>query len=162
MKFTSSSDNATFDLFSPYNKELVAKGNLPICLSPPLSFPHPVHPIRPATAQPSPPLSPLPVSEATQHDVDKAVAAAQAAFPAWSALSPQERGKPLKKLAALILAERDELARLDAISLGRPVDSFFDDHYAATHFNYFAEAAYATGTSSLNTPGFVNISLRQP
>lgn len=60
------------------------------------------------------------------------------------------------------MAETKELARLDAISYGRPVDSYFDAYYAATHFNYFAEAAYATGTSSLNTPGYINISLRQP
>lgn len=102
------------------------------------------------------------VAEATTNDVDKAVAAAKAAFPAWSLLSPQERGKPLKKLAELILAEKKELARLDAISMGRPVDTYFDDHYAATNFTYFAEAAYGTGTSSLNTPGFINICLRQP
>lgn len=84
------------------------------------------------------------------------------AFPAWSALSPQERGKPLKKLAGLIQGVGADLARLDAISLGRPVDTFIDDRYATTHFNYFAEAAYGLGTSSLNTPGFLNFSLRQP
>lgn len=28
--------------------------------------------------------------------------------------------------------------------------------------NYFAEAGYAQGHTSLNTPGFLNMSLRQP
>lgn len=102
------------------------------------------------------------VAEATNEDVDRAVAAAKAAFPEWSSLSPQDRGKPLKKLADLIVAETQELARLDAISFGRPVDAYFDAGYASTHFHYFSEAAYGTGTSSLNTPGFINISLRQP
>jgi aldehyde dehydrogenase (NAD+) len=102
------------------------------------------------------------VSEGTIEDVDKAVAAAKAAFPSWSALSPSERGKPLKKMAELITAATAELAKLDAISLGRPVNSFFDAYYAAAHFNYFSEAAYPVGTSSLNTPGFVNMDLRQP
>lgn len=60
------------------------------------------------------------------------------------------------------MAEKDQLAELDALSMGRPVNTFFDSHYAATHFNYFAEAAYAQGHTSLNTPGFLNISLRQP
>ncbi len=55
-----------------------------------------------------------------------------------------------------------ELARLDALSLGRPISTYFDAHYAKMHFNYFAEAAYPVGTSSLNTPGFVNMSLKQP
>ncbi|KAH8676140.1 aldehyde dehydrogenase domain-containing protein [Xylariales sp. PMI_506] len=102
------------------------------------------------------------VSEATTQDVDKAVAAAKAAFPAWSALSPAQRGKPLAKLAQMVADADAELARLDAISLGRPVSTYFDGHYAASHFRYFSEAAYAVGTSSLNTPGFLNISLRQP
>ncbi|KAF2854861.1 aldehyde dehydrogenase [Plenodomus tracheiphilus IPT5] len=102
------------------------------------------------------------VPEATTDDVNTAVDAAEAAFPAWSALSPQQRGAPLKKLAGLVLSEQDELAHLDAIAMGRPVNSSFDYHYAATHFNYFAEAAYPQGHTSLNTPGFLNMSLRQP
>lgn len=50
--------------------------------------------------------------------MNNAVDAAQAAFPAWSALSPQQRGAPLKKLAEMHIAEKDELARLDAIAMG--------------------------------------------
>ncbi|KAL3422839.1 putative aldehyde dehydrogenase [Phlyctema vagabunda] len=102
------------------------------------------------------------VSEASVEDVNTAVAAAQAAFPAWSALSPIERGKPLKKMAELVLSHRDELASLDAMSMGRPIGGYFDASYAAVHLNYFGEAAYATGHTSLNTPGFLNLSLRQP
>ncbi|KAF2832565.1 aldehyde dehydrogenase [Ophiobolus disseminans] len=102
------------------------------------------------------------VPEATVSDVDAAVNAAQAAFPAWSALSPQQRGVPLKKMGELVISEKDELAELDAIAMGRPVSTYIDSHYAATHFNYFAEAAYPQGHTSLNTPGFLNMSLRQP
>lgn len=54
------------------------------------------------------------------------------------------------------------MAKLDAIAMGRPVSTYFDSHYAATHFNYYAEAAYPQGHTSLNTPGFLNMSLRQP
>ncbi|KAJ4983851.1 putative aldehyde dehydrogenase [Stagonosporopsis vannaccii] len=103
------------------------------------------------------------VAEATIDDVDTAVAAAQAAFPAWSALSPQQRGAPLKKLAELHIAEKDELAHLDAISMGKPVSTHgIDVNYAVTQYSYFAEAAYPQGHTSLNTPGFLNMSLRQP
>jgi aldehyde dehydrogenase (NAD+) len=126
-KFQQSSSGETFDLYSPFTNEAVAK-----------------------------------VSEASVDDVDSAVAAAEAAFPAWSALSPQMRGKSLKKLGEKILAAKQELAELDAKSMGRPVDGYFDADYASVHFEYFAQAAYATGRTSLNTPGFMNISLRQP
>lgn len=68
----------------------------------------------------------------------------------------------MAKLAQMISDAHDELAHLDALSTGRPVSTYFDSHYAATHFRYFSEAAYAVGTSSLNTPGFMNMSLRQP
>jgi aldehyde dehydrogenase (NAD+) len=95
-------------------------------------------------------------------DVDAAVNAAEAAFPAWSAMSPQMRGKPLKKMADMVTAGTKELAELDAITMGRPVDGYFDASYASTHFDYFAQAGYATGHTSLNTPGFLNMSLRQP
>jgi aldehyde dehydrogenase (NAD+) len=102
------------------------------------------------------------VAEATLDDVNAAVDAAEAAFPAWSALSPAQRGAPSKKLAELIMKEKAELARLDATAMGRPVKFDFDFTYAATQFDYFAEAAYPQGSTSLNTPGFLNMSLRQP
>jgi aldehyde dehydrogenase (NAD+) len=65
-------------------------------------------------------------------------------------------------MGELVMSEKDELAHLDAIAMGKPVSTFIDSHYAATHFNYFAEAAYPQGHTSLNTPGFLNMSLRQP
>jgi aldehyde dehydrogenase (NAD+) len=104
----------------------------------------------------------LTVAEASLEDVESAVSAASAAFPSWSSLSPVQRGAPLKKMAELVMSEKDELAELDAIAMGRPVSTYIDSVYAATHFNYFSEAAYPQGHTSLNTPGFLNMSLRQP
>jgi aldehyde dehydrogenase (NAD+) len=75
------------------------------------------------------------VAEASIEDVNKAVTAAEAAFPAWSALSPIERGKPMKKMAEMIIAHTSELAELDAISMGRHIENYFDANYAAVHFN---------------------------
>jgi aldehyde dehydrogenase (NAD+) len=65
-------------------------------------------------------------------------------------------------MGELVVSEKEELAKLDALAMGRPVSTYIDSHYAATHFNYFAEAAYPQGHTSLNTPGFLNMSLRQP
>ncbi|KAF1347156.1 aldehyde dehydrogenase domain-containing protein [Delphinella strobiligena] len=103
------------------------------------------------------------VSEASEADTNAAVAAAKAAFPSWSALSPSSRGQYFKKLSALILENHEELAHLEAISMGRPVSGYFDSFAAAETFSHYAEAGFsALGTSSLNTPGFVNMTLRQP
>lgn len=47
--------------------------------------------------------------------------------------------------------------------MGRPVSTYFDAYAAAETFDHYAEAGYeALGTSSLNTPGHVTMTLRQP
>ncbi|RSL70398.1 hypothetical protein CEP53_001878 [Fusarium sp. AF-6] len=103
------------------------------------------------------------VPEATEQDVNTAVAAANRAFPAWSALDPSKRGACLKKLAALIREHNYELALLEAQSMGRPVDDYFEGFAAAGNFDHYAEAwSQIQGTASLNTPGYVTMTLRQP
>lgn len=48
----------------------------------------------------------------TKADVERAVAAAKAAFPAWSRSNPQERYDILKKASDEVLARREELGRI--------------------------------------------------
>ncbi|KAI8951621.1 aldehyde dehydrogenase [Xylaria longipes] len=103
------------------------------------------------------------ICEASVDDTNRAVAAAKAAFPAWAAQSPAERGALLKQLAARIRTIHNELAQLNAMDMGRPVSTYFDPISAAMLFENYAEAGYeAKGTTSLNTPGFVNMTFRQP
>ena len=45
-------------------------------------------------------------------DVDRAVKAAEAAYPAWSRVAPRERGKLFLKIADALEARVEELARL--------------------------------------------------
>ena len=61
------------------------------------------------------------VAMAGREDIDRAVAAAQAAFPAWSHLSGSERGRILLRLADKIEQNLDELARLEALDTGHPL-----------------------------------------
>jgi acyl-CoA reductase-like NAD-dependent aldehyde dehydrogenase len=51
-------------------------------------------------------------------DVERAVAAAAAAFPAWSRVAPRERGRLLLKVAEAIEARVEELARTIALETG--------------------------------------------
>ncbi|KJX93669.1 aldehyde dehydrogenase like protein [Zymoseptoria brevis] len=103
------------------------------------------------------------VSEATVEDTNRAVAAAKASFPAWSSLDIPTRGSYLKKMGSLIRESSQELAQLDALSMGRPVSTYFDAMRAAEYFDHYAEAAwYCKGETSLSTPGFLNMTLRQP
>lgn len=103
------------------------------------------------------------VPEASEHDTNAAVAAAKAAFPAWSETDPVERGRYLKKLASLIREHEEELSILEAKAMGKPVMRFFEGHAAADHYDHYAEAwPHIQGTSSLNTPDSVSMTFRQP
>lgn len=61
------------------------------------------------------------VCEATVEDTNRAVAAAKAAFPAWAARSPDERGALMKALVSKIREAQEELAQLNAMDVGRMV-----------------------------------------
>ncbi|KAF7557145.1 hypothetical protein G7Z17_g911 [Cylindrodendrum hubeiense] len=103
------------------------------------------------------------VAEASINDTNAAVSAAKAAQPAWARLSPKQRGEYMKKFASLLREHGEELAHLEALSMGRPISGYVDHLLAANRFDYYAEAGYtALGQSSLNTPGHLNVTLRQP
>ncbi|SPQ23492.1 50c7a862-ce59-48e8-b46c-a0b45184768d [Thermothielavioides terrestris] len=102
-------------------------------------------------------------AEGDADDTNAAVAAAKAAFPAWSAMGGAKRAVYMKKLAALLRENKDELARLDAIAMGMPVSTHHYAMTAATHFDHYSEAwGTIQGQASVNTPGFVTMTLRQP
>ncbi|KIW86882.1 uncharacterized protein Z519_12503 [Cladophialophora bantiana CBS 173.52] len=103
------------------------------------------------------------VYEAGAEDVDEAVKAAQAAFPAWSALSAAERQGYIEKLADAIEKNLEEIGYLEAISMGKPYIGDFFGHVGVQILRYFASRALdVQGDSSLNTKDMVNITFRQP
>lgn len=65
-------------------------------------------------------------SDSTPGDVDQAVAAAKAAFPAWSGQTPSARAGALFKLADLLAARLDEFAEIEAIDAGKPLSAAAD------------------------------------
>jgi acyl-CoA reductase-like NAD-dependent aldehyde dehydrogenase len=62
------------------------------------------------------------VVAASSDQVREAVAAAHAAYPAWSALSPDERAAPLRRAYELVVEHAGELARALTLEGGKPVD----------------------------------------
>ncbi|MFJ3483348.1 aldehyde dehydrogenase [Pseudomonas sp. NPDC090202] len=77
-------------------------------------------------------------------DVDLAVAAARDAFENghWARMAPVERKKVLLRLAELMLANREELALLESLNMGKPVmDALNIDVPGAAHvFAWYGEA----------------------
>ena len=79
------------------------------------------------------------VAFAETADIDKAVKAAQAAFPAWAAFSPIERGLVLLKIADIIDANAEMLATAETMDNGKPLGQALGDiSCAADQFRYFA------------------------
>jgi betaine-aldehyde dehydrogenase len=105
------------------------------------------------------------VSMAGRTDIDRAVAAARAAFPAWSALSASDRGKLLLRLADKIEANAEQLARLESTDTGHPLrDSrSLDVPRTALCFRYFGGMAdKCEGTVIPVDAGFLNYTSREP
>ena len=75
-------------------------------------------------------------------DVDRAVAAARAAFDEgpWATMAPSKRGALIAALAALVSDRTDELAQLESLDNGKPVKlaKAVDVGGAAAHLDYFA------------------------
>ena len=83
------------------------------------------------------------VAEGTASDVDKAVAAARAALPAWSATSPSERADYLQRVSELLAERTDELALLLSQDMGMPVAfaKVVQVGLPTFNFGHFAELA---------------------
>ncbi len=105
------------------------------------------------------------VAMAGPEDVDRAVAAAQRAFPAWSRMAAADRGRILLRLADLIEMHADELARLESLDTGHPLrDSRnLDVPRTAACFRYFGGMADKfQGETIPVEAGFLNYTLREP
>ena len=105
------------------------------------------------------------VAMAGRADVDAAVVAAQRAFPAWSRLAAADRGRILLKLADLIEANAEDLARLESLDTGHPIrDSrALDVPRTAACFRYFGGMADKfQGETIPVEAGFLNYTLREP
>ena len=105
------------------------------------------------------------VAQAGPADVDRAVAAATAAFPAWARMQASARGRLLLRLADLIEANTDELATLESLDTGHPIrDSrSLDVPRTAATFRYFGGMAdKVQGDVIPVEPGFLNYVLREP
>ena len=105
------------------------------------------------------------VAMAGRADIDKAVKAAQAAFPRWSSMAAMERGRLLLKLADLIEERGDELARLESLDTGHPLRDTRNLDVARTSatFRYFGGMADKYHGAVIPVErGFLNYMLRQP
>lgn len=104
------------------------------------------------------------VPDTSPADVVRAIDAAAAGFEIWSATTPMERAKVLRRVGEAMLANEDELAEIEAKNLGAPLGSSLAMvRRAANSFFYFGELADKVTGDVIPVEGnYFTYSKRQP
>lgn len=99
------------------------------------------------------------------NDVNEAVAAAKAAFPAWSKTPVEKRYQLMERIASLIEEDLDALAAAESKDNGKPLwlAKKVDIPRATSNFRFFATAIMQFHTEAHEMVGSaINYTLRQP
>ena len=105
------------------------------------------------------------IPDSDERDVQKATEAAQAAFHSWSATPREERSRLLLKLADLIDANLERLAKAESKDNGKPLKlaTSVDIPRASANFRFFATAILHESTEAHQTDGLAfNYTERSP
>jgi acyl-CoA reductase-like NAD-dependent aldehyde dehydrogenase len=96
-------------------------------------------------------------------EVNAAVARAKAAFPAWRDVSPADRAALLHGLADAVSEHREELARLEARNVGKPVsDARGEVGMVADTFRYYAAAPERLLGKTIPVAGGIDMTFHEP
>lgn len=103
--------------------------------------------------------------QSSADDVDRAVAAAQAALPAWRRMPAPQRGEILRRAGDLLRARKNEIARAMTREMGKPFFETRGDVQEAIDTAYYAasETRRLFGhTVPSELPDKFNMTIRQP
>jgi acyl-CoA reductase-like NAD-dependent aldehyde dehydrogenase len=99
-------------------------------------------------------------------EVDLAVAAARAAFDTgpWRKMRPFERARLLQRVGEIILARRDDIARLESQDSGKPLrDAYWEVDCAARFFEFYGGAVDKLHGSSIPLgPNWSDWTVKEP
>jgi len=96
-------------------------------------------------------------------EVDAAVARAQAAYPAWRAVSPADRATLLRRLADAIEADLEGFAVLEARNAGKPIgDARGEIGMVVDVFRYYAGAPERLLGDTIPIAGGLAMTVREP
>src|SRR3954452_7379406 len=105
------------------------------------------------------------VPQCSAEDVDRAVAAARDAWPAWSEKTPKDRSELLHRLANVLAEHAEELAQLESMNVGKPLMASRDEMpFSSDNLRFFAGAArHLEGKSAGEyIEGYTSIIRREP
>jgi acyl-CoA reductase-like NAD-dependent aldehyde dehydrogenase len=103
------------------------------------------------------------VPKAGVEDTDEAIARARAAFPGWRAIPPAERAAVMRRLGTSIEERADDLARLEARNVGKPIgDARGEIGMVVQAFQYYAGAPERLYGETIPVAGGVDMTFREP
>jgi acyl-CoA reductase-like NAD-dependent aldehyde dehydrogenase len=96
-------------------------------------------------------------------EADAAIHRAREAFPAWRRVAPGERAALMRAVAAGVRDRADELARLEARNVGKPIsDARGEVGMVADVFDYYAGAPERLLGDTIPVAGGVDFTFREP
>nr|WP_295467607.1 gamma-aminobutyraldehyde dehydrogenase [Mesorhizobium sp.] len=108
----------------------------------------------------------LDIPEASQGQIEAAVAAAEKAFATWSRTTPGQRSGYLLKIADRIEAEAQAFAMLEALNCGKPINAVLNDELPAIVdcYRFFAGAVRSMPAVAAGEymPGMTSMVRRDP
>jgi len=114
--------------------------------------------LNPATEEPIAQLE-----QAGVEETDAAVARAKAAFPAWRAVAPADRGRLLRRLATLIEESHEALSRLESANAGKPIGGARGEiGMVAQVFHFYAGAVDKHYGETIPVAGGIDVTFREP
>ena len=103
------------------------------------------------------------LEQAGVDETDAAVSRARAAFPAWRAVSPADRGRLLRRLATLVEEHHEELARIESQNVGKPIAGARGEvGMVADVFHFYAGAVDKKHGETIPVAGGIDMTFREP
>jgi acyl-CoA reductase-like NAD-dependent aldehyde dehydrogenase len=103
------------------------------------------------------------LEQAGVEETDAAVARARAAFPAWRAVSPADRGRLLRRLATIIEEHHEELSRIESQNVGKPIAGARGEvGMVADVFHFYAGAVDKKHGETIPVAGGIDMTFREP
>jgi acyl-CoA reductase-like NAD-dependent aldehyde dehydrogenase len=103
------------------------------------------------------------VGSASVADTDAAIARAEAAFPAWRAVSPADRARLLRRFADAVDADLEHLAQLEVANAGHTIgNARWEAGNVRDVLEYYAAAPERLFGRQIPVPGGVDITFAEP
>lgn len=105
------------------------------------------------------------IARGRKEDVDLAVASAKRAFEPWARLDPNDKARILWACGERILAHADELARAEALDVGKPIANARNIDVPRTADTFFYFSGWATKIHGETIPvrgPYLNYTVREP